>query len=86
MSGSTVDEKIVKWLTKFLSYQTENGRVCRVELMHTIDAEAAERCVVLGIEEGAEITELAQELWEAADHDAETRGVGMPRALAVWRL
>ncbi len=83
MSGTTVDEKLVKWLTKFLSYQTENGRVCRIELMHTVDAEAAERCIALGIEEGAEITELAQEIWECADHDASTRGVGMPQRYVV---
>jgi hypothetical protein len=83
MSGTTVDDKVVKWMTKMLSSLTENGRVCRVELFHTIEGAPADRCIALGIEEGQDVGELSQELWEVAEHDSSTRDFGMPQRYVI---
>jgi hypothetical protein len=82
MSTTTVDDKIVKWMSGLLSCATENGRICRVELMHTV-SEGADRIISVGIEEGQDVAELAQELWDAAEHDASTRGAGMPHRYVI---
>lgn len=81
--GTTVDDKIVKWLTRLLSCQTENGRISRVELMHTSEGEPADRIIALGIEEEQNVQELAQELWDLSENDASTRGVGMPQRYVI---
>jgi hypothetical protein len=83
MSGTTADDKLVKWMLRMLSTMTENGRVSRVELFHTIEGAAADRCIALGIEEGQDVSELAQELWDVAEHDASTRDFGMPQRYVV---
>jgi hypothetical protein len=83
MSGTTVDDKVVRWMTKMLSSLTENGRVCRVELFHTIEGAPADRCIALGIEEGQDVGELSQELWEVAEHDSSTRDFGMPQRYVI---
>lgn len=75
------DQKLVKWIeTEMITGDTVN----RFELYHAVEGEGAERCQIFPVEEGMNLGELAQQIWDVAEHDAETRTAGMPQRYVVW--
>jgi hypothetical protein len=78
-----VDDKFLKWLIRQFAHLTEKGRICRVDLMHTIEGEGADRCGRWDPEEGQDIEMLSQEIWECAEHDASTRSAGTRQRYVV---
>jgi len=75
------DQKLVKWLElEMITGEPVN----RFELFHAVEGEGAERCQVFPTEESMNLAELAQQIWDVAETDAETRTAGMPQRYVLW--
>ena len=76
----------VKWLTKHLADVTEGGMISRFELIHKIESEHAERLDIWrnDADSGHVPQELAQEIQDAAERDAQSRTSGQPQRYVVF--
>lgn len=76
----------VKWLTKHLADLTEAGIITRFELIHKIESEHAERLDIWrnDADSGHAPQELAQEIQDAAERDAQSRTSGQPQRYVVY--
>ena len=76
----------VKWLTKHLADLTEGGTISRFELIHKIEAEHAERLDIWrnDADSGHAPQELAQEIQDSAERDAQSRTSGQPQRYVVY--
>ena len=76
----------VKWLTKHLADLTEAGIITRFELIHKIESEHAERLDIWrnDADSGHAPHELAQEIQDAAERDAQSRTSGQPQRYVVY--
>jgi len=76
----------VKWLTKHLADLTEAGTITRFELIHKIESEHAERLDIWrnDADSGHVPEELAQEIQESAERDAQSRTSGQPQRYVVY--
>lgn len=66
------DEHIVKWLNKQLKDLTERGLPERFELWHAVEGERGDKLDSYPVDDETEPSELAQEIWAKAEHDAGT--------------
>lgn len=75
---SAVDSSLLKFVVQQCSDLTDQGLPHRLELFHA-NEEGASRLNVYRLEAYAdgEPEDLAQEVWECAENDAATRGIGM---------
>ncbi len=76
----------VKWLTKHLADLTEAGIITRFEIIHKIESEHAERLDIWrnDADSGHAPQELAQEIQDAAERDAQSRTSGQPQRYVVY--
>jgi len=76
----------VKWLTKHLADLTEAGIITRFELIHKVESEHAERLDIWrnDADSGHAPQELAQEIQDAAERDAQSRTSGQPQRYVVY--
>ena len=76
----------VKWLTKHLADLTEAGIITRFELIHKIESEHAERLDIWrnDADSGHAPQDLAQEVQDAAERDAQSRTSGQPQRYVVY--
>jgi len=76
----------VKWLTKQLADITEAGTITRFELIHKIESEHAERLDIWrnDSDSGHAPQELAQEIQDSAERDAQSRTSGQPQRYVVY--
>ena len=76
----------VKWLTKHLADLTEAGIITRFELIHKIESEHAERLDIWrnDADSGHAPQDLAQEIQDAAERDAQSRTSGQPQRYVVY--
>ena len=76
----------VKWLTKHLADVTEGGMISRFELIHKVESEHAERLDIWrnDADSGHAPQELAQEIQDAAERDAQSRVSGQPQRYVVF--
>ena len=76
----------VKWLTKHLADLTEGGIITRFELIHKIESEHAERLDIWrnDADSGHAPQELAQEIQDASERDAQSRTSGQPQRYVVY--
>ena len=83
---SAPSQNVIKWLMRMLSDVTEGGSIGRFELIHKIESEHAERIDVWRNESGnaRNPEELAQEIQDAAQRDAQSRVTGMPQRYVVY--
>lgn len=80
---SLVADDVLRWIKFQVADLTEKGPITRVEVWHSIEGEGAERCQVFGVEQGASVDELAQMVWDTAEHDASTRTPGVTQRYSV---
>ena len=76
----------VKWITKQLADLTEAGIISRFELIHKIESEHAERLDIWrnDADSGHAPQELAQEIQDSAERDAQSRTSGQPQRYVVY--
>lgn len=73
MPVSLPPEHLSKWVARMMGDLTEEGPICRFELMHTVD-DGAERLAVERIKPNeSDAGDITQILFDAAEHDASTR-------------
>ena len=75
----------VKWLTRFLADLTEEGMITRFELIHKVEAEHADRLDIWrnDADSARDPQELAQEIQDSAERDAQSRTTGQPQRYVV---
>jgi hypothetical protein len=76
----------VKWITKHLADLTEAGTITRFVLIHKIESEHAERLDIWrnDADSGHAPQELAQEIQNSAERDAQSRTSGQPQRYVVY--
>lgn len=73
MPVSLPPEHLSKWIARMMGDLTDEGPICRFELMHTVD-DGAERLHVERIKQDeSDAGDITQILFDAAEHDASTR-------------
>jgi hypothetical protein len=72
------------WLVAQIADPGNRGPVSRIELYHTVEESPAERIQVFEVEEGIDVADLAQSIWDMAENDAGTRALGMPQRYVIW--
>lgn len=78
------EESLVKWLEMELAALTTGEPLAKLELYHAVEGEGPEKCQGFIIQEGANVQELAQMVWDVAEHDAGTRSAGMQQRYVIW--
>lgn len=67
-------EALSKWVKRLMADITEEGAICRFELVHTTADGGFDRVESVAIQSGeSEAEDVVQMLYDSADHDAETR-------------
>ncbi len=76
----------VKWLTRLLADLTEEGMITRFELIHKVEAEHADRLDIWrnDADSARDPQELAQEIQDSAERDAQSRTTGQPQRYIVY--
>ncbi|HEX3853059.1 MAG TPA: hypothetical protein VHW01_18985 [Polyangiaceae bacterium] len=76
----------VKWLTRLLADLTEGGIITRFELIHKVEAEHADRLDIWrnDADSARDPQELAQEIQDSAERDAQSRTTGQPQRYIVY--
>ncbi len=80
---SIPDAKLAPWLKKNLRELTGSGIIERVELYHASEGVNASRLALVRVDDGVDADELAQELWDVCEQDANTRQNGLPQRYLV---
>jgi hypothetical protein len=83
---SAPSQNLVKWLTRMLADITEAGAISRFELIHKVEGEHAERLDIWRSESDSPRSpdDLAQEMQDAAQRDAQSRVSGLPQRYVVY--
>jgi hypothetical protein len=83
---SAPGQNLVKWLTRMLADITEAGAIGRFELIHKIEGEHAERLDIWRSDADSPRNpdDLAQEMQDAAQRDAQSRVSGLPQRYVVY--
>lgn len=83
---SAPGQNLVKWLTRMLADITEAGAIGRFELIHKIEGEHAERLDIWRNDADSPRSpdDLAQEMQDAAQRDAQSRVSGLPQRYVVY--
>jgi hypothetical protein len=79
-------QNLVKWLTRMLADITEAGAIGRFELIHKVEGEHAERLDIWRCDSDSPRSpdDLAQEMHDAAQRDAQSRVSGLPQRYVVF--
>lgn len=78
---------VEKWLIAQIGDPTNPGNrapISKIELYHTVEESPAERLQVFELEEGPDVRDLAQSIWDIAENDASSRALGMPQRYILW--
>lgn len=83
---SAPGQNLVKWLTRMLADITEAGAISRFELIHKVEGEHAERLDIWRSDSDSPRSpdDLAQEMQDAAQRDAQSRVSGLPQRYVVY--
>ena len=83
---SAPSQNLVKWLTRMLADITEAGAIGRFELIHKVEGEHAERLDIWRSDSDSPRSpdDLAQEMQDAAQRDAQSRVSGLPQRYVVY--
>jgi hypothetical protein len=83
---SAPGQNLVKWLTRMLADITEAGAIGRFELIHKVEGEHAERLDIWRSDADSPRNpdDLAQEMQDAAQRDAQSRVSGLPQRYVVY--
>ncbi len=76
---SMVAEDVSKWIARELSDITEEGKIARIELHHTIEGEGGERLKVWRNLSDLTGEMLSDDMWGISEKDAGTRAHDMPQ-------
>ena len=76
--------KLSAWVLKLAGDLTEEGRIARFDLLHTVEGEMPERCHSMNVADGiSDIDMIANELMTTAEQDAATRAAGSSQRYVV---
>lgn len=82
------DKDLLKWLKRqFLDIEVgddeETTRLCRLDLLHTIEGDGFEKLESMRVTDDTDIERMCEELYSAAAHDADTRTSGQVQRYTV---
>jgi hypothetical protein len=81
---SQPEDKLVVWIRRQLSADVEeDGLVCRFELWHSSGESGGSRIATLKLDGSGDADDIAAELWDAANRDADTRISSLPNRYVV---
>jgi hypothetical protein len=82
------NDLLKKWLKRqFLDIEVgddaEATRLCRLDLVHTIEGEGFEKLESIRVNDDSDIERIAEEIYSAAAHDSDTRTSGQTQRYSV---
>jgi hypothetical protein len=73
---TTPTEQVTSWIRSRLNDLTDEGSITRIDLHHAVEGEGSEMMCAVRVSDDADPFDVAQEIWDAADADTQTRMSG----------
>lgn len=75
--ATTPSEEVTRWIKARLNEPvSQAGIINKIELHHAVEGEGSELMCIVKVSEDADHDDIAQEIWESAESDADTRMSG----------
>jgi hypothetical protein len=82
--STPVNEQVTAWIRRSMADITGEGAISRYELWHAVDGDNPERCETFYLgEDAGDADDIAQSIWDVAEHDAGTRSLGMKQRYVI---